>query len=117
MRFFHPLTKAGKSPGADLFPPDILPHAGPVFVEAITNALNHIKANLCIPDSWINVIITTFHVWRETRTTHSNFFLLWQMHFLIFNTYKNKKIFSKTFLQCTKILILVSNKIHFALYQ
>ena len=60
-------SKAGKSPGADLFPPDILPHAGPVFVEAITNALNHIKANLCIPDSWINVIITTLFKNKGSR--------------------------------------------------
>ena len=60
-------SKTGKSCGNDLFPPDILPHAGPMFVKAVTNALNNIKANLTIPDSWIDVIITTLYKNKGSR--------------------------------------------------
>ena len=60
-------SKSGTSSGDDLFPPDVLLHAGPVFVEALTNALNNIKANLTIPKSWINVIITTLFKNKGSR--------------------------------------------------
>ena len=65
-------AKTGKSSGSNLFPPDILPRAGPAFVEAVTNALNNIKANLKIPDSWINVIITTLYKNKGSRKILKN---------------------------------------------
>ena len=62
-------SKKGKSPGADQFLADVLPHAGAPFVEALTNALNCIKTNLIIPNSWINVIITTLFKTKDLEST------------------------------------------------
>ena len=58
---------SGKSPGSDLFPPDILPHAGPAFISAVTNVLNNIKEKLVVPNSWLNVIITTLYKNKGSR--------------------------------------------------
>ena len=60
-------SKKGKAPGGDQFLADVLPYAGATFVEALTNALNYIKAKLTIPDSWIDVIITTLFKNKGSR--------------------------------------------------
>ena len=58
---------SGKSPGADMFPPEIMHNPSDYLVNAINNTLNNIKNGAQIPLSWVNVIVVTIFKNKGTK--------------------------------------------------